>query len=254
MNAGWCWQIEHVDRINRGYVYSSQFVTDEDAELEFRARNPKVGPTRIVKFVSGRYQRGWVKNVVAIGNSSGFVEPLEATALGVIAARSQLVSQMLTECDRQIEPFEVDLYNQHHARLWDSIRDFLASHYRFNLSPDTPFWRHCRNETDIGAATQMVEYYKEYGPTGMWGPLLTDHIDGFGTKGYLMLLVGQKVPHKRHHAPAPQEAAAWASIKRQHVEAARTAMTVKEALQALGAARPNVPVPSPVMVAHTASV
>lgn len=70
MNAGWCWQIEHEKRINRGYVYSSSFLTDAEAETEFRAKNPKVGPTRVVKFISGRYERSWVKNVVAIGNWS----------------------------------------------------------------------------------------------------------------------------------------------------------------------------------------
>ena len=82
MNAGWCWQIEHEHRINRGYVYSPDFISDDEAEQEFRAKNPKVGSTRIVKFVSGRYERAWVKNVVAIGNAGGFVEPLESTSLG----------------------------------------------------------------------------------------------------------------------------------------------------------------------------
>src|SRR5262249_37361518 len=64
MDAGWCWQIEHEFRINRGYVYSSDFIADDAAEKEFRAKNPKVSSTRVVKFVSGRYERSWVKNVV----------------------------------------------------------------------------------------------------------------------------------------------------------------------------------------------
>jgi hypothetical protein len=82
MSAGWSWQIEHEHRIHRGYVYSPAFISDEDAERELRARNPKIGPTRIVKFVSGRYEHAWRSNVIAIGNASGFVEPLEATAFG----------------------------------------------------------------------------------------------------------------------------------------------------------------------------
>jgi tryptophan halogenase len=254
MDSGWCWQIEHVSRINRGYVYSSGFISDEQAEREFLAKNPKVvGETRMVKFVSGRYRRGWVKNVVAIGNSSGFVEPLEATALGVIAARSQLVSQVLEECDRRIEPFEVELYNQSHARLWDSIRDFLACHYRFNHHLTTPFWRHCQNETDIAGARPMVEYFQEFGPTGMWGPLLTDPLDGFGSKGYLMILVGQKVPYKRHYKPTPQEWSAWNGLRRQYADAARGAMTVLQSLQAMDAVGVPAQAPSPVMVAHVAA-
>src|SRR4030095_13528653 len=95
MNSGWCWQIEHERRVHRGYVYFSAFISDENAEREFRAACPRVGPTRIVKFVSGRYERNWVKNVVAIGNASGFVEPLEATALGVIAMQCRLLAGSL---------------------------------------------------------------------------------------------------------------------------------------------------------------
>ena len=253
MDSGWCWQIEHVNRINRGYVYSSEFVSDDDARREFMSKNPKVtNPGRVVPFTSGRYQRAWVKNVVAIGNASGFVEPLEATALGVIGARSQLLAQTLMECERTIEPFEVDLYNQSHARLWDSIRDFLACHYKFNDALATPFWRHCRTETDLCGARAMVQYFQEFGPSGMWGPLLTDPLDGFGSKGYLMILVGQKVPYKRHYRPADADRSAWNAMRQQNVEATRGAMTVLEALQALGAVRVPVQQRSPVTVAHVA--
>ena len=255
MDNGWCWQIEHINRINRGYVYSTKFTSDDEARREFLAKNPKIRGDigRVIRFVSGRYARGWVKNVVAIGNASGFVEPLEATALGVIAARSQLVSQMLIECDREVVPFEVELFNQSHARLWDSIRDFLACHYRFNLHGSTPFWRHCQEQTDIGGAARMVEYFREFGPTGMWGPLLTDPLDGFGSKGYLMILVGQKLPYKRHYTPTPQETQSWSAMRRQNAELAGTAMTVPEALAALGAGGLHVPAPSPVMVQHVAA-
>jgi tryptophan halogenase len=240
MSTGWCWQIEHVNRVNRGYVYSSAFISDSDAEAEFRAKNPKVGPTRVVKFVSGRYQRAWVKNVVGIGNASGFVEPLEATALSVIATRSALLSQTLTESGGEPTPFQVDLYNRHHARIWDTIRDFLALHYRFNHHLTTPFWRHCQNEVELGGAAPFVEYYQEFGPTGVWGPLLVDPLDTFGTAGYLTILVGQKVPHRRPYSPGQKELETWAQMRRRNAEAARSAMTVPEALRALG-----VPVGAP---------
>jgi len=240
MDAGWAWQIEHVNRINRGYVYSSGFISDEQAEQEFRRKNARVGPTRIVKFVSGRYERSWVKNVVAIGNASGFVEPLEATALGLIGTRSQLVAQILTETGGELSAMQVDLFNKHHARAWDTIRDFLACHYRFNHHLTTPFWRHCQQETDLAGARAMVEYYQEYGPAGTWGPLMVDPLCGFGPNGYLTILVGQKVPHKRPYTPPEPERAVWNNLRRQNAEAARKAMTVAEALRALGVA--NVPV------------
>ena len=84
MTAGWCWQIDLPDSIGRGYVYSSAFISDEDAEREFRVKNAKVSATRVLPFAPGRRHRSWVKNVVAIGDSAGFVEPLAATSLALI--------------------------------------------------------------------------------------------------------------------------------------------------------------------------
>ena len=132
MDAGWCWQIELEGRVNRGYVYASACVSDEDAEKEFRRKNPMVGPTRVVKFVSGRYRRGWVENVVAVGNAAGFVEPLEATALGTISTQCRLLASSLIDADGEVLPAGVAQYNEHHARSWDGIRNFIAVHYRFN--------------------------------------------------------------------------------------------------------------------------
>lgn len=233
MDSGWCWQIEHPTRINRGYVYSSAFVSDDEAEREFRMKNPKVGPTRVVKFISGRYERGWVKNVVAIGNASGFVEPLEATALAIIAVRSQLLSEILMECDREVPAYQIDMYNKHHVRIWECIHRFLACHYRFNQHLTTPFWRHCQTQTDLAGAEEIVEYYQRFGPTGLWGPVLLDPVDPFGMSGYLTILIGQKVPYRPRYTPAQSEWDTWNALRRRNVEAARSAVTVREALSAL---------------------
>jgi tryptophan halogenase len=231
MNSGWCWQIEHETRINRGYVYASDFISDSDAEAEFRAGNPKVGPTRIVKFVSGRYERAWVKNVVGIGNASGFVEPLEATALGVIGVYSSLLADMLVDTDREIRPSQIALFNRYHADYWDSIREFLAIHYRFNNRLQTPFWEHCRRDTDLAGATQIVDYYRDNGPSMLWSDsaLLRPH-DQFGLRGYYVLLIGQEVPYRRTHVPSEAELAKWNQAREQHRAAALRAMTVNEAL------------------------
>jgi tryptophan halogenase len=231
MNSGWCWQIEHETRINRGYVYASDFISDADAEAEFRAGNPKVGPTRIVKFVSGRYERAWVKNVVGIGNASGFVEPLEATALGVIGVYSSLLADMLVDSDREIRPSQVALFNRYHAHYWDSIREFLAIHYRFNNRLQTPFWEHCRRDTDLAGATQIVDYYRDNGPSMLWSDsaLLRPH-DQFGLRGYYVMLIGQQVPYRRTHVPSEAELAKWNQAREQHRGAALRAMTVNEAL------------------------
>ena len=233
MDAGWCWQIEHEHRVNRGYVYGSDFISDEDAEREFRAKNPKVGPTRIVRFVTGCYRRNWVKNVVAIGNASGFVEPLEATALGVIAMQSRLLVGTLLDADREIRPAQSAGYGELNYRMWECIRAFIAVHYKFNTRLDTPFWRECREKVELAGARRFVEVYQENGPSGFWGQLHLEPFDQFGTTGYLALLVGQKVPHRAPHAPNDRERRAWEERVRKHRELAQRAMTVREALAAV---------------------
>jgi tryptophan halogenase len=233
MEHGWAWQIEHERRINRGYVYSSAFVSDDEAREEFLRKNPRVGPTRLVRFATGRYARCWVKNVVAIGNASGFVEPLEATALGVIAMQARLVAETLIDSDRQPRCTQQKYFNEFHSRNWDSIRGFIAMHYRFNDRLDTPFWRACRADVELGRAEPVVEYYKENGPSAMWEPTLFDEFDSFKSCGYSTLLVGMRVPYERTHDTTEAELRQWEAKRRGFKEAALRAMTIRETLDTL---------------------
>lgn len=235
MNAGWCWQIEHENRVIRGYVYSSDFITDAEAEAEFRAKNPSSADTRVIKFPSGRYRNAWVKNAVAIGNAAGFVEPLEATSLAVICSESRLLAELLMGC----ELFPTDsfrrIYNRLSARAWDEIRDFLGVHYRYNTRLDTPFWRACRSDVDIGEAREFVDFYRENGPNARGSYLLPRPIAEsiFGIEGYLTLLVGQRVPYQREHQPTANELEVWRSIQSQHREMGRSGISVRAALRAI---------------------
>ena len=161
MDAGWAWQIEHEHHVNRGYVYSSQAISDEDARAEFLRKNPKApADGRIVKFRSGRYRDAWVGNVAAIGNAAGFVEPLEATALMVVCAECQTLVDTLLQTHMTPTPTMRRLYNDTTAEAWDEIRDFLALHYKFNTMLDTPFWRHCRENTDVSGVAGLLEFLR----------------------------------------------------------------------------------------------
>ncbi|HEY2588861.1 MAG TPA: tryptophan halogenase family protein [Tepidisphaeraceae bacterium] len=241
MDAGWAWQIEHEHRINRGYVYCPDFITDEQAEREFRAKNPWLGPTRVVRFVSGRYERAWVKNVVAVGNASGFVEPLEATALGAIAQQSRALSETLWRSEMQPRPSQIMLYNRMHAQYWDPIRNFLAIHYKYNTRLDTPFWRECREKTDLADGARIVEYYRENGPEAYWGPGLIDNPhDQFGATGYFQLLAGMKVPCRQTYRPGPQELDRFNQLRLANREAALRCMTVRDVLAAVSSPRANI--------------
>jgi tryptophan halogenase len=234
MNSGWSWQIEHEDRVNRGYVFSSAFITDAEAESEFRQKNPALGDTRVVRFTSGRYERTWVKNVVAIGNASGFVEPLEATSLSVIANRAQLLTETLMHSDRNVPQIRIDLYNRHHAAVWESIRRFLAVHYRYNFRIDSPFWKACQTTVDIDSAKPIIDYYERCGPDSAWEAMLVDRLDVFGLGGYLSLLVGQQVPTQYEYKPSSREWTIWNEHRRQLHLTAQAALTTTQTFAALG--------------------
>ena len=172
MDCGWCWRIDHEHSVDRGYVYSSAFIDDAAAETEFRAKNPKVETTRIVNFVSGRYERCWVKNVIGIGNAAGFVEPLESTSLAAICNQAKALAETLHDCDFTPRPSLVKFFNIRDAWSWDRIRQFLACHYRFNTRLDNAFWRECREKVDLVGAADFVEYFKENGPSVLWRKFL----------------------------------------------------------------------------------
>jgi tryptophan 7-halogenase len=230
MDAGWCWRIDHEFLINRGYVYSGAFLSDDEVEREFRAKNPKVQTTKPVRFATGRYERAWVKNVVGIGNAAGFVEPLESTSLGVICDQSDSLVNSLIECDRRPTPTVVRQYNKRFALKWDNIRAFLAIHYKFNTGMDTPFWRACREECDLAEAAEAVEYYRENGPGPYHRQTLLNPLSQFGLEGFWTLLIGQKVPYQRPYIPSPKERETWRQIQQAFKAKALTGVGVKEAL------------------------
>jgi tryptophan halogenase len=235
MDAGWCWQVDHEHAINRGYVYSSRFISDEAAREEFVRKNPKVRPwDHVVKFRCGRYAKGWVKNVFGIGNACGFVEPLEATALMVASSPLQTMISIMQQsmCDPQ--PTMIAMYNNLFGEMWDNIRDFLAIHYKFNTRIKSEFWTTCWHETDVSSVKPLLDFYAENGPTGLARHLLNSPLGGntqFGIEGWLVMLVGQKVPYRISQPISDQERA----IFHRHCEANRLqasrGMTVDEALK-----------------------
>jgi tryptophan halogenase len=232
MNAGWCWQFEHEHSLARGYVYASDFLTDEEAEQEFWAKAPRVDASRLVKFVSGRRRNAWVKNVVGVGGAVGFVEPLATTALAVISQDARLLTEILL--DTKLNPGPAPrIYNMKSALTWDAIRDFLALHYRFNTRLDTPFWRACRADVDLCGAAELVSYFQEEGPNP-WGANLlapTHSWHGFTADAAYTLLLGQRVPYRKTYQPSDDELRELASIRLESRALALNAFEPSRALQ-----------------------
>ena len=232
MECGWAWRIDHPERINRGYVYSSAHLDEDRASAELMAKNPNIRSTRLVRFRSGRHRRFWVHNVVAIGNSGAFVEPLEATAIMCICSQCRWLVDGLIDSQLSPPPTLRVLYNRFVGGLWDEIREFLGLHYKLNDRLDNPFWQRCRHETELGAAAELIDFYRENGASGI-GKVLLSQDSPFGIEGYYAMLVGMRAPMDRPHSPDATERKAWLARLARHREIAEKGMTMEQVRQHL---------------------
>lgn len=232
MNAGWSWQIEHDDLVNRGYVFCSRFLSDDEAVDEFCGKNSKVRMPRVIKFNAGVRRRTWVKNVVSIGNSAGFVEPIEATAIGMICDSVSRLIRGLTASNMRLLDIQRDIYNRIVYKNWEIIRDFIALHYKFNNRLDTPFWKMCQNEVPLGEAQEIADYYKEVGPDFSFINVELKR-DFFTAEGYIAMLVGQQVEYNRTVGIDDAMRGKWKQFKQKLASAVGNALTMDEYLDVL---------------------
>jgi len=160
LGNGWVWNIPLWNRIGTGYVYSSRFTTAEEAQREFRdhlavKHSPEIAEAAEMFHVNirhGRRRRAWVNNVVGVGLSYGFVEPLEST--GLLTTHENIIKlvEALNRREGYLTRSEVEGFN--FAVEYDvcKFRDFIAQHYALSKRTDTPYWRWC---------TQLHEYCPE---------------------------------------------------------------------------------------------
>lgn len=139
---GWTWEIQLQERIGRGYVYNSNMIKDEEIISEINEIfDEKIIPNNIINFESGRIDKFWNKNVLSIGLSSSFVEPLEATAIHcTILQMKHFMDYYFTENLNMQETVLHDSYNKEMVNMWDDIRDFIVLHY-ISQRKDTVFWK-----------------------------------------------------------------------------------------------------------------
>jgi tryptophan halogenase len=207
MDHGWCWNIPMVEEDHRGYVFASAFCSEDQAIAELRAKNPGLGEPWSVRFRSGRHRDFWRGNLVAIGNSYGFVEPLESTAIHMVLIEITRLLHLLDRARAGTDDHRPEVVNRRIGDHWDYLRWFLALHYRFNRRLDTPFWQACRADVNIDGLAAEVEDFRAHGALSSRDVARPpDAI--FGAGGLDIMLLGQQVP-----APpaAPRcSAAAWA--------------------------------------------
>ena len=143
MKNGWCWEIPLWDGLSVGYVHSTKFATEEQIHKEFVDRY-SVEPNSPIYFKTGRYKNAWVKNVVAVGLSWGFIEPLEATGLASVVNNIFRLLETLST-NLAINSFDKHAYNRACNLELDGLKTFIDMHYAAVHKEDTEYWNYVTN-------------------------------------------------------------------------------------------------------------
>jgi tryptophan halogenase len=192
--AGWQWRIPLQHRIGNGHVFCSQFTSEDEAASTLLANldgKPLADP-RLLKFNTGMRKKCWNKNVVAIGLSSGFLEPLESTSIHLIqTAIARLISFFPTQAFSEVE---MDEYNRQSKFEYERIRDFVILHYKLNQREDSLFWKNCAQMAVPESLTHKMDMYRAS------GRLLRVADELFAEIGWLQVLEGQNMPVESYHS------------------------------------------------------
>jgi tryptophan halogenase len=192
--SGWQWRIPLQHRTGNGYVYCSQFISDDEAASKLLSRldgAPQAAP-RALRFVAGRRKQVWVKNCVAVGLASGFLEPLESTSIHLIQSMVARLVFMLPGASG-VEQATVDKFNALARYELEEIRDLLLLHYTATVRDDTPFWRHCRAISKPDSLQQRWDMYERA------GNIIVVPADLFKEASWFAIYTGQGVHPKAYH-------------------------------------------------------
>lgn len=195
-SAGWQWQVPLQHRNGNGHVYCSSFMEDQEA-LDILVRNMAGKPgaePNYLRFVTGRRKKFWNKNVVALGLSAGFMEPLESTSIHLInTGINKLIALLSLD---GVTPVQEETFNRLTAKEYARIRDFLVLHYNATTRDDSDFWNHCRTMAVPDSLTEKVELFRHN------GQIFREDDELFTETSWAAVMMGQGIMMGGHNAMA----------------------------------------------------
>ncbi|GAA0822624.1 tryptophan 7-halogenase [Colwellia asteriadis] len=159
--AGWLWHIPLQHRTGNGHVYSSKFISDEEAKATLMQSldDEALHEPRFFSFTPGRSKAAWNKNCIAVGLSSGFIEPLESTSIALVETAIDKI--ILSFSENQYSQREVDRFNEVTALEYERVRDFIILHYKANQRGDSPMWQYCQEMELPEMLKEKMRLFKE---------------------------------------------------------------------------------------------
>jgi len=152
LNNGWVYNIPMWNNIGTGYIYSSKYISDDDAEKEFRAYLPESAKDcqmNPIKIKHGKHIHAWEKNVVGIGLAYGFLEPLESTGLMTTHENLLVLTDLIGSREHHVTHHDRLQFNYTCERMLESMKNFVTLHYTLSLREDTPYWRDATNTVEF---------------------------------------------------------------------------------------------------------
>ena len=194
--AGWQWRIPLQHRIGNGHVYSSEYMSDDEATAQLLANleGPALADPRLLRFTTGRRKRVWVGNCLALGLAAGFMEPLESTSIHLI--QTGILRLMALFPNRAFDPVVIAEYNRQTAEEYKAIRDFLILHYAANRKHELPFWR---ARQQLGGPPELARKRAVFAACGQ---IVFDEGELFKATSWLAVLSGQEEAPRSYHPVA----------------------------------------------------